>query len=89
MAIKHAAAKALRQAKKAIARNRAMIRRIKDLKKKTVKSVAAQEGAAAIEAFRELTKAVDKAAKRNIIKRNAAARIKSRVAKILNAIKKK
>lgn len=88
MAIKHAAAKALRQAKKAVARNRAVIRKIKNLRKTVEKSVAAKEGEAAVAAFRSLTKAVDKAAKRSIIKRNAAARIKSRVAKILNALKK-
>lgn len=88
MPIKHAAEKAFRQAKKAYARNRAVLRRIKELKKSVEKSVAAKEGETAVAAFRSLTKAVDKAAKRSIIKRNAAARIKSRVAKILNAMKK-
>ena len=89
MPIKHAAAKALRQAKKAYDRNRSVLRNIAELKRQIQKSVAAQEGEAAASALRSLGKAADKAAQRNILKLRAAARIKSRSAALVNALKKK
>ncbi|OGL72886.1 hypothetical protein A3F28_03700 [Candidatus Uhrbacteria bacterium RIFCSPHIGHO2_12_FULL_57_11] len=83
MPIKHAAEKALRQAKKAAARNKAVISRIKDLRKKALRAAKEKKADAAKEALRAFGKALDKAAQRKIVAKNAAARLKSRLAKAL------
>lgn len=84
MPIKHAAEKALRKAKKAAVRNRATIGRIKDLRKKALRAAAEKKTDVAKEALRAFGKALDKAAQRKIMTKNAAARLKSRLAKAVH-----
>lgn len=78
---------ALRDIKKSRARalrNQEVRSAIKTSVKKT--RVAIAEGSAqALELYRDASSLVDRAAKRNIIHRNAAARRKSRLARQLNA----
>lgn len=87
MPIKHAAAKALRQTKKATVRNRAVKGAIKKLIKDGQRAIAARELEKARNFIQTLAQAVDKAARRNIIKKNRAGRIKSRFAKQVAALR--
>ncbi len=90
MPIKHAAEKALRQSKKAIVRNRAAKERIKKLVKMGMRAIAAGKLDEARALVPELAQTVDKAAARNIVKRNKANRVKSRYAALIkNATVKK
>jgi len=88
MAHKAAAIKALRQTKKRTVRNTLVKKNIAYLKKQTLKSVAKNEAAGALETYKKLVQKVDKAAKNKIISPNTAARRKSRLAKKINALKK-
>lgn len=54
--------------------------------KKCKEAIAAGEGTA-VEAYKNTTKALDKAAAKNLLHKNTAARRKSRLAKALNAAK--
>lgn len=67
-------------------RNRAEKSRMKTLRKKTLSAVAAGDKAAATAASVELSSAVDKAAKRNVIHPNKAANLKSKTAKAIAGI---
>lgn len=67
-------------------RNRAIKSRIKTLRKKTLAAVAAGDKDGAIKASVELSSAVDKAAKRNVVHANKAANVKSKTAKAIAAI---
>lgn len=87
MPIKHAAAKALRKTKKATARNRRVKESLKKLIKDGERAIAARELEKARNFISALAQAVDKAAKRNIIKKNRANRIKSRFAKQVVALR--
>lgn len=89
MPIKHAAEKALRQAKKSIVKNRAMKEGIKKLMKIGRQTMAAGKIDEAKQSVLKLIKTVDKAAKQNIIKKNHASRIKSRFTQALNKAMKK
>jgi len=80
MAHKHAAIKYLRQTEKRTERNTAVKRNIAYLRKQASKAVSEQDAAGATELFKKLVRAVDKAAQRNVIKKNTAARKKSRLA---------
>ena len=82
------AKKRLRQDAKRNARNRARKSVIRTFTKKVKTSIEAGEGDAAEATYRTLQQKIDKAAKGNsTIHRNKAARIKSRLAKQLNAMK--
>lgn len=83
MPIIKSAKKALRQDKKRRARNLAKINRYKTAIKKTKKSSSKKE---ALKLYREAQKALDKAAKAGTIKRNKAARLKSRLMKKVNKL---
>ncbi|MEK7520612.1 MAG: 30S ribosomal protein S20 [Patescibacteria group bacterium] len=78
----HSAQKALRQSKKRRAQN---INRKKKLKAtiKEYKKSAADKPAETKEILAELYKNVDKAAKAKIIKKNTAARLKSRLSRLV------
>ncbi len=86
MAHQHAAIKDLRQTKKRTARNKVVKRNINFLRKAAMKAVELKDKAKASELLAQLTKTVDKAAGRNIIKKNNAARKKSRLAAKIKAL---
>jgi small subunit ribosomal protein S20 len=67
--------------------NNAIEENIKDLIKKSRRAIEANDGKAG-ELVRQAMKALDKAAQKGVIKKNTAARRKSRLQKRLNAIKK-
>ena len=81
---KPSAKKALRQAEKKAALNRMRKNKFKDAIKKTVKAEKKED---ALKMAREAQKALDKAAKNGVIKKNTAARKLSRLMKKV-AIKK-
>jgi small subunit ribosomal protein S20 len=83
MPIKQAAKKALRQAKKLNQLNLARTKVMKNVTKQIKKLVVAGKKGEALKLIPTAYKAIDKAAKRGIIKLNAAARKKSRLMKSL------
>ena len=89
MPIKENAKKALRQSIKRHARNVAVKENIKKLIKVTKKSVAAKKIEDAAVALKNVGKALDKAVQKKILKKNTAARLKSRLAGHVNALSKK
>lgn len=89
MPIKKSAKKALRQNLKRKEKNHRVLLLIKDLRKKTRKSIVSENLAQAEEFIKKAVKTLDKAAKNKIIKKNAASRKKSRLMKRLNLLKKK
>ncbi|MGB9680899.1 MAG: 30S ribosomal protein S20 [Patescibacteria group bacterium] len=83
MAQKKSALKEWRKAKKREAQNKKIKANLKYLERKFLKTLAKDKnGAGSI--FIKLQKALDKAAKRGIIKKNTASRKKSRLTKKLN-----
>ena len=86
MAHKHAAIKHLRQTKKRTEENSSVKRNITYLRKQAMKAVKDKDMVAATESFKKMIKAVDKAAQRNVIKKNTAARKKSRLAHMIQSI---
>ena len=87
MPIKKSAIKELRKAKKRTLRNKRVKENIKNLIKEARKLIEAKKKDKAKEVMKKAMKALDKAAQRGIIKKNTAARKKSRLAKRLNALK--
>ena len=83
MPITKSAKKALRQNIRGKIRNLKRKNAMKTLVKQTKKLAGAQKKEEAIKLLPELYKAIDKAAKRGIIKKNAAARKKSRLTKLI------
>jgi len=83
MPITKSAKKALRQNVRGKIRNLKRKNAMKALVKQTRKLAGAQEKDEAIKLLPKLYQAIDKAAKRGIIKKNAAARKKSRLTKLL------
>ncbi|MBI4252698.1 30S ribosomal protein S20 [Candidatus Uhrbacteria bacterium] len=88
MAHKQAALKDIRQTKKRAKRNKNVKEHLAYLKKQTQKAVEKKDAARAEDFYKKLVKSVDKAAKRNIVKKNTANRRKSRLAKKINTLKK-
>lgn len=80
------AKKALRKAKKAFERNEAMREGVRKLRKAARVAVDAKDKKTAGSAAHDLQVAVDKAAKRGVMSKNKAARLKSRLAKKLRAL---
>ncbi|MCH8244658.1 30S ribosomal protein S20 [Patescibacteria group bacterium] len=83
MPITKSAKKALRQNVRGKIRNLKRKNAMKALVKQTRKLASAQKKEEAISLLPKLYKAIDKAAKRGIIKKNAASRKKSRLTKLL------
>lgn len=79
MPIKHAAYKALRQTKKRTIKNRHVKDEIKDLKKKIRKLLEEKKVDEAKKLVAQFQKIVDKAAKVQILTKNKANRLKSRL----------
>jgi len=75
------AMKELRKTKKRTVHNLRIKRKIRDMAKDILKAVEVNDLDTAKKIFPEFQKTVDKAAKVNIIKKNAAARKKSRLNK--------
>ncbi|MFA6392243.1 MAG: 30S ribosomal protein S20 [Patescibacteria group bacterium] len=87
MPIKKAGIKALRQSKKHRIRNVSAKNSLKDLTKKTEKSLLSGKKEESKELVQKTIKALAKAAKTNLIKKNTASRRKSRLMKKLNKLK--
>jgi small subunit ribosomal protein S20 len=83
MPITKSASKALKQSKKKALDNLRKDREIKDLTKKIQKLVTANKTEEARKMLPALYKAIDKAAKVNVIKKNTASRRKSSAAKLV------
>ena len=88
MPIKQAAKKALRQAKKRRVVNLLVVKNYKDALKSAKRAVAAGEKGLA-EKLRLAQKKLDKAVKKGVLKKGAAARKLSRLAKSLKTVAKK
>jgi len=84
MPIKESAKKALRQVKKHRVLNLARSKAAKDIVKKIKKMAITGQKEEAKKLMAEAYQAIDKAAKRGVIKKNTAARKKSRLMKMLN-----
>lgn len=84
MPIKKSAKKALRQSKRRAERNLAKKKEMKDTIKKIVRFAAAKKIEEAKKLLPSAYKAIDKAVKTDVIKKNTAARKKSRLMKLLN-----
>ena len=84
---KKSAKKELRKSHKRVKLNSAIKHNLQTLRKQTAKALAAKE-AQAKELGAQTLKALDKAAGKGIIKKNTAARTKSRLQKKLNALTK-
>lgn len=89
MANKQSALKELRKAKKRTVRNLRVKRSIKGLAKDILKAIEANDLERAKKLFPTFQKAVDKAAKVQVIKKNTAARKKSRINKKIKQGNKK
>ncbi len=84
MPIKESAKKYLRQTKKHRVLNLARGKALKDVTKKFTKLIASGAKDDAKKLIDTAYQAIDKAAKRGVIKKNAAARKKSRLMRLLN-----
>jgi small subunit ribosomal protein S20 len=89
MAIKHAAAKAIRKSAKNRAFNLKVKGEFKTLLKQARQQLTAKQLDEAKKAVLAAAQALDKAARKKVITKNTAARLKSRLMKALNAIGKK
>ena len=78
------AKKALRQNEKNRLRNRAQRSALRTAIKKVRLAAAGTDDAATQEAYRLVTKKLDQAAAKHLIHKNAAARTKSRLAKLIS-----
>ncbi len=83
---KKSAAKELRKAVKRKAANKKASDKLKDLVKVSLKQIKANDKKIK-EDYIKTIKAIDKAAKKGVIKKNTAARRKSRLMKKINTIK--
>lgn len=84
MPIKESAKKYLRQTKKHRVLNLSRQKAVKDVTKKIKKLVLAGQKDEAKKLIAQAYQAIDKAAKRGIIKKNTAARKKSRLMRLVN-----
>ena len=82
------AEKALRQSKKRAERNKVVKAEIHSLRVKVRKLVDAKKLSELSEVVRMIGKKLDKAVQKSIVKKNAAARYKSRLMKKMNALTK-
>lgn len=87
MPVTKSAQKALRQSRQRRRFNLRSQRQMKDLVKKALVLIEQGKKEQALKALPKLYQAIDKAAKRGIIKKNTASRKKSRLTKALGKIK--
>jgi len=88
MPVKKSAIKALKQSKKRQLRNKNVKKNLKDLIKKTQKAIVDSKKEEVQKLVHATQKALDKAAQKKIIKKNTAARKKSRMMKKFNTLSK-
>ncbi len=86
MPITKSAKKALRQSKRKREHNLRYLRKIRYLIKSEKRLVEEGKKEEALSLLSKVYKVIDKAAKENVIKKNAAARKKSKIAKLVNSI---
>ncbi len=86
MANTKSAQKRVRQIETRTARNRVVSSRLKTRRKDALAAIEAGDVKKAQEAYNQFASAADRAAKKSIIDKNAASRIKSRMAARLNAL---
>lgn len=86
MPIKDAGKKAMRSDAKKTLRNRQVRGTFRSAVKNLLASITAGDKTAAKEQFTKAQKSLDKAAQKGIIKKNAAARTKSRLSKKVKAL---
>lgn len=79
------AKKALRQSQKARLRNRSQRSSLRTVVKKVRAAAQGDDQSAAQDAFRAATKKLDQAAAKNLIHKNTAARMKSRLSHLLKS----
>lgn len=85
---KQSAMKALRQSGKRAKRNKDVKDSIAYLRRMSRKALDAKDAKKAKELAKDTEKAIDKAVQNNVLKKNTASRIKSRLAKKVNALSK-
>jgi small subunit ribosomal protein S20 len=83
------AKKALRQSVKRAARNSVVVEELRSLRRNWRKNLTGGNAAKAKELTQTLVKKFDKAAQKGIIKKQTAARLKSRMASALHALETK
>lgn len=86
MPIKHAAFKALRQNIKRRQKNIAVKGAVKKSVKAVRKAVAANNKEKATEALKTAIRSLDRAAQKGVLKKNTAARLKSRLHRAVNIL---
>ena len=86
MANNASAKKRIRQIKVRTERNRVLKSRIKTYRKKLLTAIDDGDKKAVTEAYNQFASATDIAAKKNVIHKNAAGRLKSRMAKRIAAV---
>jgi small subunit ribosomal protein S20 len=86
MPITSSAKKALRQNKKRRARNLTESRFLKSEIKSLKKLIAAKDKKGAVEFLPKVYKALDKSVKTNLVKKNTASRLKSRLTKVVSKL---
>jgi len=86
MPITKSAKKALRQNRRRRLFNLRRIKKMKDLVKQIQKLIKDNKKEQAVKLLPETYKAIDKAAKRGVIKKNTASRKKSRLTKVIGEI---
>ncbi|MDX9893637.1 MAG: 30S ribosomal protein S20 [Patescibacteria group bacterium] len=89
MPVKKSAIKELRKSNRRAQRNRKVESDLTALIRKVNKAVTAKDWTKAADWLKQASKKIDKAAQNKVIKKNTAARKKSRLAKAVNAIAKK
>jgi small subunit ribosomal protein S20 len=87
MPIKQNAKKAVRQSSKRTLRNKLVRDELKSLRVKFRKLITAKDSSKAAELARELGKKFDKSVTKGVLKKNTAARLKSRMMARLNSLK--
>lgn len=80
MANNASARKRIRQTERATARNRAVKSRLRTFKKQVLSSIEEGDAEKVQAAYNDFASAADRAAKNNVIHKNAASRMKSRMA---------
>ena len=89
MPIKKSAIKALRQSKKKALTNKKVVSDIEALIRRVRKATAGNDRAKANDWLKQVIKKIDKAVQKRIIKKNTAARKKSRLSKAVKALVQK
>lgn len=87
MPIKRSAAKALRQSKKRELRNKKIKAGVNWLRHQFLKAISSKNKKKAADFYIRMQKAIDSAVQKGVIKKNTAARIKSRLSDKLNFLK--